>query len=121
MSVEIIIVLSILGIAFLLFITDWVRMEVVALLVLGSVALTGLVSPAEALSGFSNPAVVTVWAILVLSGALVRTGVARQIGHIVLRMAGDSDIRLLTIIMLTVGVLSGFITVSAWLLYFCRS
>jgi len=108
MTLEIFLVLSILSAALFLFITNWVRMEVVALLTLGCVALTGLVTPAEALSGFSNPAVVTVWAILVLSGALVRTGVARQIGHVVLHMAGDSDIRLLGIVMLTVGVLSGF-------------
>ena len=46
------------------------------LLVLGSLAVAGLVTPSEALSGFSNPAVVTVWAVLILSGGLARTGVA---------------------------------------------
>ena len=108
MTLEILIVLTILAIAVLLFITEWVRMDVVALMVLGSLALTGLVTPAEALSGFSNPAVVTVWAVLILSGGLARTGVASQIGRSLLRFAGDSEIRLLVIIMLTVGVLSGF-------------
>ncbi|MGD8406863.1 MAG: SLC13 family permease, partial [Anaerolineales bacterium] len=108
MTLEIILVLSILAIAILLFITEWVSMDVVALLVLGALTLTGLVTPAEALSGFSNPAVVTVWAILILSGGLARTGVASLIGRRLMRLAGDSEIRLLVIIMLTVGLLSGF-------------
>lgn len=108
MSFEIILVLAILSVAILLFITEWVRMDVVALLVLWSLALFGLVTPAEALSGFSNPAVVTVWAILILSGGLARTGVASLIGRRLMRLAGDSHTRLLLIIMLTVGVLSGF-------------
>ncbi|UCF60656.1 MAG: SLC13 family permease [Anaerolineaceae bacterium] len=108
MTPEIAIVLGILGIAIVLFITEWVRIDVTALMVLVSLALTGLVSPSEALSGFSNPAVITVWAILILSGGLARTGIAGLIGHRVLRLAGKSEIRLLTIIMLTVGVLSGF-------------
>jgi len=108
MTFEIILVLTILAIAILLFITEWVSMDVVALLVLGSLTLMGLVTPAEALSGFSNPAVVTVWAILILSGGLARTGVASLIGRRLMRLAGDSEVRLLVIIMLAVGLLSGF-------------
>ena len=83
-------------------------MDVVALLVLGALAVTGLVTPTEALSGFSSPAVVTVWAVLILSGALARTGVASLIGRRLMRLAGDSEVRLMVIIMLAVGILSGF-------------
>ncbi len=108
MNFEIAVVLSILGLAIFLFITEWIRMDLVGLLVMGSLALTGLISPSQALSGFSNPAVVTVWAILILSGSLGRTGVASALGRFVLRLAGDSDARLLAIIMLTTGFLSGF-------------
>jgi di/tricarboxylate transporter len=67
MTLNILIVLIILSIAIVLFMTEWVRMDVVALMVLGGLAVSGLVSPSQALSGFSNPAVVTVWAILILS------------------------------------------------------
>ena len=81
MTFEIILVLAILSISIVLFITEWVRMDVVALLVLGALAVTQLVTPSEALSGFSNPAVVTVWAILILSGGLARTGVAGLLGR----------------------------------------
>lgn len=108
MNIEIITVFAITLLAILLFITEWVRVDVVALLVLVSLALTGLVTPLEAISGFSNPAVVTVWAVLILSAALSRTGVAGIIGHRVLHLAGNSEVRLMAIIMLTVAILSGF-------------
>ena len=81
-------------------------MEVTALLALGAVALTGLVSPAEALSGFSNPAVVTVWAVFILSGGLTLTGVANAIGNFVLRLAGKNETTMIVVIMTTAGVLS---------------
>jgi di/tricarboxylate transporter len=108
MTTEIILVLSILIGAIVLFISNRVRMDLVGLLVLGSLAISNLVSPAQALSGFSNPAVITVWAVLILSGGLARTGIASKLGKFVLRLAGDNEIKLLIIIMLTSGILSGF-------------
>lgn len=108
MTFEMVAVFSILLLAMILFVTEWLRMDVVALLVLGVLALTGLVSPAEALSGFSNPAVVTVWAVFILSAGLSQTGVAKFIGHQVLRLAGRREAQLLVVIMLTAGVMSAF-------------
>jgi di/tricarboxylate transporter len=108
MTFEIIIVLSILILAIILFITEKIRVDIVALIVLVSLTLTGLITPAEALSGFSNPAVVTVWAILILSSALSRTGVATLIGRPLRRLGAGSEARLIALIMLLVGVLSGF-------------
>jgi di/tricarboxylate transporter len=75
---------------------------------MGSLALTGLVTPAEALSGFSSPAVVTVWAMFVISGALARTGVANIVGHQVLRLAGTGEVQLIAVVMLTAALLSAF-------------
>ena len=108
MTPQIIIVLSILVLAIVLFITEKIRVDIVALIVLVSLTLTGLITPAEALSGFSNPAVVTVWAVLILSAALSKTGVASLIGRPMLKLGGGSEARLIAIIMLLVGVLSGF-------------
>lgn len=108
MTPEIITVLAVLVVAVVLFVSGRVREDLVALVVLVSLVLTGLLTPAEALSGFSNTAVVTVWAILILSAALSRTGVAGLLGNRVLRLAGSSEVRLLWIIMLTAGLLSGF-------------
>jgi di/tricarboxylate transporter len=103
---EIVLVLSILAGAIVLLISEWIPMEVTALLALGAVALTGLVTPVEALAGFSNPAVITVWAVFILSGGLTRTGVANVIGRFVLRLAGDSQTVMVIVIMITAGVMS---------------
>jgi len=102
----IVLVFVILAIAVVLLVTEWIPMEATALLVLGAVALTGLVQPAAALSGFSSPAVVTVWAVFILSGALTRTGVANRLGRQVLRLAGTSEPRMIAVLMLTAGALS---------------
>jgi di/tricarboxylate transporter len=106
MTPDIAMVLFILTVAVVFLITEWIPMEVTALLSLGTVALVGLVSPVEALSGFSNPAVVTIWAVFILSGGLTRTGVANVIGRFVLRLAGNSEIRMIFVIMVTAGTLS---------------
>ena len=108
MPFDIILVFLILGIALVLFFTGWVRMDIVALLVLGTLAISGLVTPAQALAGFSNPAVVTVWAMFILSAALYQTGVARIIGRQVMKMAGTGEARLVAVIMLSSGLLSAF-------------
>lgn len=106
MTPEIALVLGILIAAMVLFITEIIRMDVVALMVLCTLALTGLVGYNEVLSGFSNPAVVTVWAMFILSGGLTITGVANIIGRQVLRLAGNSEARVVTVIMLTSGFMS---------------
>lgn len=106
MTPEILLTLIILLIAAILFITEWLRVDLVALLVMVSLVFTGLLTPVEALSGFSNPAVVTVWAVFMLSAGLTATGVANLIGKQVLRFAGRGRIRLLIVIMVTAGVLS---------------
>ncbi len=108
MTLEIVIVFAITALASLLFITERVRVDLVALLVMASLALAGILTPSEALSGFSNAAVVTVWAVLILSAGLARTGVAGFIGRRVLHFAGNGEARLILIIMLVVGALSGF-------------
>jgi di/tricarboxylate transporter len=108
MSFEIALVLGILVAAVILFVTELVRVDVVALMVLVSLALTRLISPLQAVSGFSNPAVVTVWAVFILSGGLSRTGIAGMLGRQVLRLAGESESRLIIVIMLTSASLSAF-------------
>jgi di/tricarboxylate transporter len=108
MTSDTVLVLLILAAAVLLFITEWLRVDLIALLMLASLALTGLVTPEQALSGFSNPAVVTVWAVLILSGALSKTGVANLIGKRFMQWGGSGERKLLLIITTTAGLLSGF-------------
>ena len=108
MTLDIAIVLAILVLSLILFIYEKIRMDVVALMVLVALAFTGLVSPSEALAGFSNPAVITVWAMFILSAGLTETGVAAIIGRHVLKLAGTQETRMIIVIMLTSGVLSAF-------------
>jgi di/tricarboxylate transporter len=102
-------VLAIVGAAFVLLLSERLRMDVVALLVLGGLALSGLVDTNQALSGFSSPAVVTVWSVFILGGGLARTGVAGALGRQVLRLAGNTEARTIAVIMLTAGLMSAFL------------
>lgn len=108
MPPEITRVLVLLGVSAVLFVTGWVRMDLVALGVMVALPLLGLLEPVEAFSGFSNPAVVTVWAMFIISAGLERTGVADRLGRQLVRFAGHGEVRLIAAIMLTAGVLSAF-------------
>ncbi len=108
MTTDIAITLAIIVAAIVLFATDRLRVDVIALIVLLTVALTGLITPEQVFAGFSNPAVITVWAVYIVSGALFKTGVADIMGKFILRLAGSSEPRLIAVIMLTCGTLSAF-------------
>ena len=108
MTFEIALVLGILVIALILFISELIPMDVVALLVLGSLAVTGLVDTNQAFAGFSNSAVITVWAMFILSEGLTRTGIADIIGRQVMRVGGSREVTLIFVIMITGAVLSAF-------------
>jgi di/tricarboxylate transporter len=108
MTFEITLVLGILAIALILFVSEVIRMDLVALLVLCSLAVSGLVTAPEAFAGFSNSAVITVWAMFILSEGLTRTGIADIIGRQVMRLAGRREIAMIIVIMITAAVLSAF-------------
>ena len=108
MNIDVILVLGVVLLDLALFVDGRLRMDLIALLTLAFLAITGLVTPTEALAGFSNPAVVTVWAVFVLSGGLARTGLASMVGRQVTRIAGHREIPLVFVIMLTAGTASAF-------------
>lgn len=108
MTFEIALVLGILVISLVLFISEVIRMDLVALLVLGALAVTGLVDSNQAFAGFSNAAVITVWAMFILSEGLTRTGIADIIGRQVMRLGGNREATLIFVIMITGAVLSAF-------------
>jgi len=103
---ENILVLVILATALVLFVSEKLRVDVVAMLVLAALVLTGLVSAEEAFAGFSSPAVITVGAVFVISGALYQTGVADTIGQSMLKLGRGSPVRLTIILMITAGLMS---------------
>ncbi|MDH3615155.1 MAG: SLC13 family permease [Gammaproteobacteria bacterium] len=108
MTFEIALVLGILAISLVLFISEVIRMDLVALLVLGALAVTGLVDSTQAFAGFSNSAVITVWAMFILSEGLTRTGIADIIGRQVMRIGGKREAPMIFVIMITGAVLSAF-------------
>jgi len=116
---EVIILLTIVAAALVLFIDGRLRVDVVGLLVLSALALTGLVTAQEALAGFSSPAVVTVWALFILSAGLTRTGIAHLLGQPLQRFTKGSEATLMVALMISASLLSALIntvTVAAILL-----
>ena len=76
MTQDIALTLAIILMAVILFATEKLRVDLVALLVLLAVSITGLVSKDEVFLGFANSAVITTWAVYIVSGGLFKTGVA---------------------------------------------
>ncbi len=109
MSIEAALTFGILLMAVFFFVTEFLRADLVALLVLVLLVITGLVTPEESISGFSNPAVVTIWAVFVLSAGLSRTGLAVRLAEQVLRLAGSGESRLLALLMSSSAALSAFV------------
>jgi len=83
-----------------------IKIAILGATLLCILALTGLVTVREALSGFSNPAVITVGAVLVVSGGLLSTAVAGALRRGILRVAGSSEARIVALLMATGGLLA---------------
>jgi len=111
MTLEIAVVLSIALAAMLLFATEKLRMDAVALLVLASLALTGLVDTQQALSGFSNSATVTVAAMFVLAAGLQNSGALAGIGSLLGR--AKSPLQFLLILFAVLAVIAPFVNNTA--------
>ncbi len=107
LTADIVIVFAIIAMAVVLFLTEWLRYDIVALMVLLALAISGVIPMDRAIEGFANPAVLTIAAVLVLSGGLHRTGVANLIGAQMMRFSGKSPFRATALVMLTSGVMSG--------------
>ncbi|MEM7481890.1 MAG: SLC13 family permease [Acidobacteriota bacterium] len=87
--------------------------DVTALTTLGLLLLFNLVTPSEAIAGFSNPAVITVMMMFVLSDSLVRSGLVNRIGHRITHLSANSPWRASLLLLLVSGSLSAFINNTA--------
>lgn len=108
MTPEIILVLGVLVFAVLLFIFEWVRVDVVGIIMMVLLPLLGLVTPKQAISGLSSNAVVSIIAVIIIGAGLDKTGVMNSMARVILRFAGKSETRITTLISATVAVISGF-------------
>lgn len=94
----------------LLFASGKFRFDMVALAIVTVLILTGILTPVEALSGFGNPIVITIAGLFVVGGALIQTGVADQIGRLMIRLAGRGEGTLIAVTMIISAGLSGFMS-----------
>ncbi len=94
--------------AIVLFVTEWVRTDLVAVMIVIALYATRVLSPQDALSGFSSEPAIVVAGIFVLSGALHATGLSDTIGRGIGRLAGSSLTRAIAVIMPAVALMSAF-------------
>ncbi|SUB83113.1 Na(+)/dicarboxylate symporter [Pragia fontium] len=96
-------VVCFLFVAIILFVSNKVRMDVVALLLITVFVTSGILTLPEAISGFSDPNVILIALLFVIGEGLVRTGIAYQVGDWLVRVAGSSETKLLVLLMLAVA------------------
>lgn len=108
MTPEILILLTLLAGALILFFLERLPVDVVALLLVVALVVTGLLTPAEAFSGFADEVIVVLGSIFVLSGALVRTGVMEWLSGTIYRVAGRSESRVVGSVAGAAALLSAF-------------
>ncbi|MGK7296387.1 MAG: sodium:proton antiporter [Candidatus Wenzhouxiangella sp. M2_3B_020] len=109
MGLEAYITVGVIVVAVTLFTTERFPPDLVAISAMAALTLTGVIGPAEALSGFSNTATVTVAAMFVLSAAVLKTGVIEAIGPSVSRHFRQQFNRTSAMMMGTVGAISAFV------------
>ncbi|MEY0840056.1 SLC13 family permease [Providencia rettgeri] len=110
MNGELLWVLTLLLIAIVLFTTNKIRMDVVALLVIVAFVLSDTLTLEQATAGFADPNVLLIAALFVIGDGLVRTGIAYQMGDWLVRVAGSSESKMLVFLILTVAGLGAFMS-----------
>jgi len=102
--------LMLLGAAIILFVHNKIRMDVVALLVMLSFYLSGILSIQEILVGFSDPNIILIALLFIVGESLVRTGIAYRVSDGILKVAGNSEAKVLILLMLSVAGLGAFMS-----------
>lgn len=108
MTLDMAIVSVLAAAAVVLFATERLRVDLIAMLIVGALLITGLVTPDQAVAGFSNPATVTVAAMFVISAALYRTGAVAAVGRLSTYVFERNFWAGLVVMMATVSLLSAF-------------
>ncbi len=113
------VLLIILIIAVILLFTEWIRIDLTAILIILALSLTSVLTPEDALSGFSSEPAILLAAVFVLNGALYHTGLSERLGNWIKRLAGNSLERAVGVVMPSVALLSAFthhVTITALML-----
>ena len=113
MTEHMLIVFAILAGAVVLFASGRVRPDVVAILVVLALNLSGVLTIQEALAGFGQPVVVLIAAVSVVGEGLIATGVAHRLGEAVMKAGGTNEARLVMLVMVLAGTVGAFMSSSA--------
>lgn len=87
-----------------------IRSDIIALCSLLALVLTNVLTPAEALAGFSNPVVIMIAALFVVGGAITKTGLAEVVSNRLLKLAGDSNYKLFILVILVTALIGTFLS-----------
>ena len=104
------ITLIILLITMVFFVNGKIRADIVALCALVLLVISGILTPHEALSGFSNSVVIMMAGLFVVGGAVFKTGLAKIIGSKILSLAGNNELTLFLLVMLVTSFIGGFVS-----------
>ena len=102
--------LIILLISAILFVSGKVRSDLVAICALLALLLCQILTPTEALSGFSNTTVIMMIGLFVVGGGIFQTGLAKMIGSKVMSLAGNSETKMFLLVMLVTGAIGAFVS-----------
>jgi di/tricarboxylate transporter len=102
------IVFVLLGLAVFLFVTDLLRVDLVGLLMMVLLPLSGVITAEEAIAGLSSNAVVSIIAVMIIGAGLNKTGVMNLVAAQIIKVVGRSENRIMTVISVTVAVISSF-------------
>lgn len=102
--------LIILALSAVFFAMGKVRSDLVALCALAALLLTGILTPQEALSGFSNSVVIMMVGLFVVGGAIVQTGLAKKASGKLMTFAGGSELRLFLLLMMVTAIIGAFVS-----------
>ena len=104
------ITIIILVLSAIFFVNGKVRSDLVALCALVALLIFQILTPDEALSGFSNSVVIMMIGLFVVGGAIFQTGLAKMISSRILKLAGNSEIRLFLLVMLVTSAIGAFVS-----------
>ena len=104
------IVIFVFALTIVAFIADKVRSDIVALSSMALLLVTNVLTPAEALAGFSNSAVVMMIGLFIVGGAVFQTGLAKTISGRLLKLAGTSEVKLFFLVMVVTAVVAAFVS-----------
>ncbi|ROR03240.1 SLC13 family permease [Desulfosoma caldarium] len=108
MTQDMILTLLVLFLAVFLFISEWVRVDVVSIIMMVILPLMGLVTPKQAFEGLSSNAVVSIIAVIIIGAGLDKTGVMNKVASPIIKFGGRSETRIMCLVAGTVGVISSF-------------